>query len=114
VGNISLNPGFITTPRGDYHLAPASPAVDVCAAGGSPDLDDVARPKGVRYDMGAFELWCASGVSDVNGSGKVDIVDIQRVASDWNDASYLPAHDIDCDGDVDVADVTLVAGDWTP
>jgi hypothetical protein len=113
-GNISLDPDFITTARGNYHLAPASPAMDACAAGSSPDQDNVARPKGVRYDMGAFELWCGSSVTDVDGSGSVDIVDIQRVASDWNDLSYLPPHDIDCDGDVDVNDIIAVAADWAP
>ncbi len=94
-GNISLDPDFITTLRGGYHLAPGSPAMDACAAGASPDLDNVSRPKGAAYDMGTFELWCASGITDVNGSGAVNIVDIQLVASDWNDLAYLSSHDID-------------------
>ena len=113
-GNISQDPDFFATLRGDYHLAPGSPAVDRCASGGSPDLDNVSRPKGAAYDMGTFELWCASGITDIDGSGAVDIMDIQLVASDWNDPTYLPSHDVDCDGDVDVDDIIAVAGDWMP
>ena len=64
--------------------------------------------------MGTFELWCANGITDIDGSGAVDIIDIQLVASDWNDPTYLPSHDVDCDGDVDVDDIIAVAGDWMP
>ena len=93
-GNISSDPRFIVTARGDYHLKPGSPVLDACAAGVSPDQDNISRPRGLQYDMGALELWCASGVTDVNGSGKTDIVDVERVAGDFLDASYLPQHDI--------------------
>ena len=113
-GNVSSDPWFITTARGDYHLKPGSPALDACAAGSSPDLDNISRPRGVQYDMGALELWCASGVTDVNGSGKTDIVDVERVAGDFLDAGYLPQHDINCDGVVDLGDIMLVAAAWTP
>ncbi len=113
-GNISLDPRFITTARGAYHLKPGSPALDACAAGSGPDLDAITRPRGVQFDMGSFELWCASGVTDVNGSGKTDIVDVGRVAGDFLDASYLPQHDINCDGVVDLGDITLVAAAWAP
>lgn len=113
-GNVSSDPFFITTARGGYHLKPGSPAFDACATGSGPDLDNISRPRGVQYDMGALELWCASGATDVNGSGKTDIVDVGRVAGDFLDASYLPQHDINCDGVVDLADITLTAGAWTP
>lgn len=113
-GNVSSDPLFITTARGSYHLKPGSPALDACAAGSSPDLDAITRPRGVQYDMGALELWCASGVTDVNGSGKTDIVDVGRVAGDFLDVSYLPQHDINCDGVVDLGDIMLVATAWAP
>ena len=113
-GNVSSDPLFITTARGDYHLKPGSPALDACAVGSSPDLDNISRPRGVQYDMGALELWCASGVTDVNGSGKTDIVDVERVAGDFLDASYLPQHDINCDGVVNIADILAVTAAWTP
>jgi hypothetical protein len=64
--------------------------------------------------MGALELWCASGVTDVDGSGKTDIVDVGRVAGDFADPAYLPQHDINCDGAVTVVDVQIVATAWTP
>jgi len=111
-GNISQDPLFVTTARGAYHLAPGSPAVDACTSGSGPDLDNVPRPLGAGYDMGAFELWCASGVTDVDGSGSVDVLDIQAVADDWQSPSSGLEHDIDCDGDVDIVDIQAVAGDW--
>ena len=89
-------------------------ALDACAAGASPDQDNVSRPRGLQYDMGALELWCANGVTDVNGSGKTDIVDVGRVAGDFLDAAYLPQHDITCDGVVDLTDIQIVAAAWTP
>lgn len=54
-GNISQNPLFYTSARGDYRLLIGSPAIDVCPSGTTPDLDNRARPKGTGYDMGAFE-----------------------------------------------------------
>ncbi|MEA3335431.1 MAG: S8 family serine peptidase [Chloroflexota bacterium] len=113
-GNISEDPLFTATPRGDYRLGVGSPAIDACPGGDSPDLDNVARPAGSDYDMGAFEVACIAGMTDVNGSGSVDIVDIQLVAGDFNNPAYTMAHDVDCDGDVDVNDIQIVASDWTP
>jgi predicted outer membrane repeat protein len=54
-GNISQNPLFYTSARGDYRLLAGSPAVDACPSGTTPDLDNRSRPKGSAYDMGAFE-----------------------------------------------------------
>ncbi len=113
-GNISSDPRFMATPRGAFHLQPGSPALDACATGSGSDLDNISRPRGVRYDMGAFELWCAHGVTDVDGSGKTDIVDVARVAGDFLDAGYLPQHDINCDGAVTVTDIQAVASAWAP
>ena len=41
----------------DFHLQPASPAIDAGSAAGAPatDFDDQARPCGVAVDLGAFE-----------------------------------------------------------
>ena len=50
------NPKFIDPGAGeDYHLARDSPAIDACPSGLTPDLDNIARPEGVNYDMGAYE-----------------------------------------------------------
>ncbi len=57
--NISVDPQFEVTGRGNYRLAAASPAVDQCATGLPNDLDNAIRPQDAAraglYDMGAFE-----------------------------------------------------------
>ncbi len=55
--NISQDPRFVTTLRGQYRLGPDSPAIDACTTGSGPDLDGLPRPIGGvdKYDMGAFE-----------------------------------------------------------
>lgn len=53
--NISVDPLFIETSRGKYHLPLFSPSVDVCTGSSHIDLDGYPRPQGTAYDMGAFE-----------------------------------------------------------
>ena len=55
IGNISQNPLFTSSSRGAFHLGLTSAAIDRCASGTDLDLDNVSRPKGASYDMGAFE-----------------------------------------------------------
>ena len=50
---INANPQFIGS--GNYHLLSTSPAVDACKGGLAKDLDNHDRPKGLGYDIGAFE-----------------------------------------------------------
>jgi predicted outer membrane repeat protein len=53
----ATNPQFVAPGAGeDYHLHGSSPAVNACATGMARDLDNVARPFGPLFDMGAFEL----------------------------------------------------------
>ncbi len=51
---------FVNAAANDYHLMPNSPAVDsgqnVSAYAINTDYDDVARPYGVSYDIGALEF----------------------------------------------------------
>ncbi|MBN1536490.1 MAG: hypothetical protein JW908_07145 [Anaerolineales bacterium] len=57
-GNISSDPLFVTTARGDYRLPFYSPAISRCALHGlANDLDGQPRPWGTAYDMGAFEAF---------------------------------------------------------
>ena len=52
----NVDPRFISPGAGeDYHLQSDSPAIDACVSGLTPDLDNVARPVGDNYDMGAYE-----------------------------------------------------------
>ena len=54
-GNISMDPLFIF---GDFHLRPASPAIDAGTCTGAPptDFDGDLRPTGTTCDIGADEF----------------------------------------------------------
>ncbi|HHN94480.1 MAG TPA: hypothetical protein ENK17_06905, partial [Anaerolineae bacterium] len=67
---IVVDPRFVSSASGDYHLRGDSPAIDMCSSGVSPDLDNVARPVGAGYDAGAYEYPYAIGFAPDNaGSG---------------------------------------------
>ncbi len=59
LGNIAVDPRFVG--GGDYGLVWGSPCIDrgqdASALGVTADLEGVARPRGLGYDMGAFESW---------------------------------------------------------
>ena len=57
-GNIgtNVNPLFVAPGAGEnYHLQLGSPAIDACPTGLPRDLENVVRPFGTHYDMGAYE-----------------------------------------------------------
>ncbi|MBU4343657.1 MAG: hypothetical protein KKG21_06575 [Candidatus Omnitrophica bacterium] len=53
---------------------------------------------------------------DLNGTGRIDIVDIMLVVVKWNthegDGKYVPLYDMDNDGDIDIVDIMKVARLW--
>lgn len=53
----SVNPQYVSPGAGEnYRLRPSSPAVDLCnSVGVTNDLDGVARPRGPKFDAGAYE-----------------------------------------------------------
>ncbi|MCL4298614.1 MAG: DUF11 domain-containing protein [Anaerolineae bacterium] len=54
--NYSGNPAFVNPAAGDYHLTPASAALDKgINAGVTGDIDSQPRPQGGGYDLGADE-----------------------------------------------------------
>ena len=69
---IAVDPQFVDPGAGeDYHLLGGSPAIDACTTGLSPDLDNVARPFGSSYDMGAYEYaYSVEFAPDRSGSGE--------------------------------------------
>jgi len=57
--NIQTDPLFVDPAHHDYHLQAGSPSIDTGTATGAPanDIEGTARPKGVDYDMGAYEAY---------------------------------------------------------
>jgi len=62
-GNIDGDPAFVDEERGDYHLTPLSPCIDMGRdtspaeyGGVTTDFDGDARPYGPAYDIGADEF----------------------------------------------------------
>ena len=53
----AANPLFVNAAAGDFHLLPGSSCIDAGTATGAPglDLDNVARPQGLQFDIGAYE-----------------------------------------------------------
>jgi hypothetical protein len=57
--DVSIDPGFVGAPDGDYHLAAGSPCIDDATSTAAPatDKDGIARPWGAGYDIGAYEYY---------------------------------------------------------
>ncbi|MBN1876145.1 MAG: S8 family serine peptidase [Anaerolineae bacterium] len=66
----TTNPHFADAANQDFHLLGDSPAIDACATGLTPDLDNVIRPAIDAYDMGAFEYpYGMDFVPDLSSTG---------------------------------------------
>jgi hypothetical protein len=55
-GSINADPMFVNPSLSDFHLMAGSPAHDAVDQGPPTDFEGDARPKGVRFDIGADEL----------------------------------------------------------
>jgi hypothetical protein len=66
---------YIRTGGGDYHLKSTSPAIDKGVATYAPakDYDDVARPQGAGYDIGAYEYKLTTGVLETTNTSAITI-----------------------------------------
>jgi hypothetical protein len=104
----------------------------ISGASGHVDWDTSGYANGVHrvvFDIqdnaGNWDLWTFGSqpsitycflFGDLDGSGRVDIVDIMMVASRWNtsvgDPNYDPTRDLDSDGDIDIVDIMMVAVHW--
>ncbi len=64
--NIWADPLFVDPAAGDYHIQPASPAVDAGVdADASKDIDGDFRPYGAGLDIGADEIGFCDDVSEI-------------------------------------------------
>ncbi len=60
---------------GDYHLKPTSPAVDTGSATNAPtlDRDELPRPQGLGFDLGAYEFADQLSVAAMPGNGALHL-----------------------------------------
>jgi hypothetical protein len=54
-GTMNVDPLFVDEVHRDYHLGPASTAIDAVDTGPMTDVEGTARPQRARFDIGAFE-----------------------------------------------------------
>ncbi len=102
---------FVDAASGDFHLVPATPAVDTGAALGAPfdlDADGITRPQGNGWDMGPLEYLPLPG--DADGDGDVDLDDFGHLKENFGRAAGAgwADGDFDGDGDVDLDDFALL------
>ena len=99
--NISFDPRFKNPAGGDFTLQVSSPCIDrTDRTEQGVDLAGTARPKGIAWDMGAFE---ALNLADTDGDGLPDIWEQRIVDADPSDGftsveDVLPGEDYDGDG----------------
>ena len=76
---------------------------------------DVGPRSSENYQLLSGYLPCKL-IGDLDGNGRVDVVDIMLVASKWRcqrgDDCYHERYDLDKDGDIDIVDIMKVAARW--
>jgi len=89
---------FVSLATNDYHLSPTSPAIDRGTGLQVPpvDLDGNSRPRGVTFDVGAFESGSGGGGGGGGGGGSVGLED-----DPWNPGKKaLVARGTDANDDI--------------
>ncbi len=104
--------------RTDYTLAPP-PGLSLNVltsfgqdAVGNIFVTDYAPSTGEVYLLQLRPAACVAGNFDLNGDSRVDVLDIQLAAGDWQRPDFVPDYDVDCSGAVDIVDVQSVAAAW--
>lgn len=101
---------------GTYLLKSGSPAINVGVTnlGGksAPPFDAMGSPRIGAVDLGAYEAK-PTLAGDVDGSGRVDIVDLTIVANNWGKRNMgYTGGDLNADGVTDIQDFTMVVNHW--
>lgn len=111
--NIVVNPTGSGNPE-DILKAPgyANDTLNITIGSGSP----APSPSNVPSPSTSAPPSPCNLLYDFNGDGKVNVVDIQMVASRWNtvsgDPNYSPTYDLNNDGKINVVDIQMVAAKW--
>ncbi len=110
------DPGFVDADNLNFRLHPDSPCIDagIPIASVPDDIDGIRRPKGLEYDIGAFEFDPLNG-ADLNEDLVVDIVDLNMVLIDWGRSGLAITDtraDANNDGTVDIVDLNTVLIGW--
>ena len=118
--NIALVPLFVDPlNEKDFHLKPASPAIDAGTNMYAPDddFDGVARPVGDTVDIGPYEYVGEKedtvfelGAWDVDENGVVNILDLVIVSQNFGlSPPTNPRADVNGDGHVNILDLVTIA-----
>ena len=90
-GNISSDPLLVAGPSGKARIWPDSQCIDAGTSDGAPstDIRGVARPQGIRVDMGAYELDDTGDRDDMSDTWEIE---------HFGDLAAQPGDDADADG----------------
>jgi len=128
-GNIDADPLFVTGPLGDYYLSQVAAGQGVnspCVNAGSDmaenlGMDTYTTRSDEIVDLGIVDMGYHYSIvtdPDVNGDGRVDLVDFGIVSGWWMDSpcdvgnNFCGEADIDHTGDVGLGDLFMLAGNW--
>ncbi len=123
IGCITGDPQFVDAAHGDYRLLPSSPCVNAGSsiASVTADLDNVSRPVGAGWDIGAYECLNPppatptptpgpAAAYDLNSDGMVDGLDLMMLLEHYHTAQK--PMDLDQSGRIDCMDLMMFSRHW--